>query len=54
MLRRPGQARLEKGFLYDRKQVVCGCVERLSEYTHGLVWRPTVDASDHQSNHDML
>ena len=54
MLQRPRQARLKKGFLYDRERVVCGSIERLSEYIHGLVWPPTVDASDPQNNHDML
>ena len=35
MLREPGQARLEKGFLHSRNLVVCRSVERLSEYIHG-------------------
>ena len=45
MLRGSRQARLEKGLLYDREQVVYGRVERLSEYIHGhslatVPWMP--------------
>ena len=47
MLRELRQARLEKGFLYDRERVICGDMKRLSEYIHGyrfagLPWMPQI------------